>query len=190
MCPGTRSTRGSRRAASSSTIRRTRTTGSTAARRTAGCASPSAGTTLVDTTDTMIVFETALEPRLYVDPSVVRTDLLRRSETQQLLQLQGLRDVLVGGGRRHRRRRRRRGATTDPLPETLPIKGYFSFDAARAEVLAEVAGIGQGARLRLRSVTPVTVGAGDLVPYGCVTVGSAGYGCVRFPCSATLPAVC
>jgi len=34
-----------------------------------------AGATLVDTADTVIVFETALEPRLYVDPSVVRTDL-------------------------------------------------------------------------------------------------------------------
>ena len=40
-----------------------------------------AGTTLVDTDDTVIVFETALEPRLYVDPALVRTDLLRRSET-------------------------------------------------------------------------------------------------------------
>jgi uncharacterized protein (DUF427 family) len=26
----------------------------------------------------------------------------------------------------------------DPLPECLPIKGYLSFDAARAEVLAEL----------------------------------------------------
>ena len=39
-----------------------------------------AGATLVDTVDTVIVFETALEPRLYVDPSVVRTDMLRRTE--------------------------------------------------------------------------------------------------------------
>ena len=30
------------------------------------------GTTLVDTDDTVIVFETALEPRHYVDPSLVR----------------------------------------------------------------------------------------------------------------------
>jgi hypothetical protein len=28
----------------------------------------------------VIVFETALEPRLYVDPSVVRTDMLRRTD--------------------------------------------------------------------------------------------------------------
>ena len=40
-----------------------------------------AGTNLVDTVDTVVVFETALEPRLYVDPSLVRTDLLRRSDT-------------------------------------------------------------------------------------------------------------
>ena len=29
----------------------------------------------------------------------------------------------------------------DPLPETLPIKGYFSFDAARADVVAELPGV-------------------------------------------------
>ena len=26
----------------------------------------------------------------------------------------------------------------DPLPETLPIKGFFSFDATRADVVAEL----------------------------------------------------
>jgi uncharacterized protein (DUF427 family) len=41
-----------------------------------------AGTTLVDTADTVIVFETALQPRLYVHPALVRTDLLRRTETR------------------------------------------------------------------------------------------------------------
>ena len=105
-CRGMRWTRGSRRAASSSTTRRTRTTGSTAARRTARLRVVVAGTTLVDTADTMIVFETALAPVLYVDPSQVRTDLLRRSDDEQLLQLQGLRHVLVGGHRRLRRRGR------------------------------------------------------------------------------------
>ena len=29
----------------------------------------------------------------------------------------------------------------DPFPETLPIKGYLSFDAARAEVTAELPGV-------------------------------------------------
>ena len=36
-----------------------------------------------------------------------------------------------------------RGATTDPPPECLPIKGYLSFDAARADVLAELPASGQ-----------------------------------------------
>src|SRR5690606_15536785 len=40
-----------------------------------------AGVPLVDTDDTVIVFETALEPRLYVAPEFVRTDLLRASAT-------------------------------------------------------------------------------------------------------------
>ena len=36
-----------------------------------------AGTVLVDTTDTMVVYETALDPRLYVDPALVRVELTR-----------------------------------------------------------------------------------------------------------------
>jgi uncharacterized protein (DUF427 family) len=48
-----------------------------------------AGATLVDTVDTVIVFETALEPRLYVDPSVVRTDILRRTETSSYCNYKG-----------------------------------------------------------------------------------------------------
>ena len=95
-----------------------------------------AGATLVDTDDTVIVFETALEPRLYVDPAKVRTDLLRRSQTIELLQLQGFRDLLV-------RSWRVPGVDDvawsypDPPPESLPIKGFLSFDA-RVEVLAEL----------------------------------------------------
>ena len=76
---------------------------------------------------------------------------------QQLLQLQGLRDVLGGGG----------GGTVvddvawsyeDPPPECLPIKGYLSFDAARADVLAELPASGRAAGLRLRGVTRITDG--------------------------------
>ena len=40
-----------------------------------------AGTVVADTVDTVIVFETSLAPRLYVDRTHVRTDLLRRSGT-------------------------------------------------------------------------------------------------------------
>ena len=38
--------------------------------------------TLVDTTETLAVYETALEPRLYVDPRLVRMDVLALSATQ------------------------------------------------------------------------------------------------------------
>ena len=101
-----------------------------------------AGATLVDTVDTVIVFETALEPRLYVDPSAVRTEMLRRTETSSYCNYKGYATywaAVVGG-------------TVvddvawsydDPLPECLPIKGYLSFDAARADVLAELPASGQ-----------------------------------------------
>ncbi len=96
-----------------------------------------AGTTLADTTDTVIVFETALEPRLYVAPSLVRMDLLRRSETTSYCNYKGfatywtavIDDNVVGDVA---------WSYDDPLPETMPIKGYLSFDAARADVLAEL----------------------------------------------------
>ena len=91
----------------------------------------------MDTADTVIVFETALEPRLYVDPSLVRTDLLRRSDTTSYCNYKGdatywsavIGDTVVEDVA---------WSYEDPPPETLPIKGYLSFDAARADVLAEL----------------------------------------------------
>jgi uncharacterized protein (DUF427 family) len=96
-----------------------------------------AGTTLVDTTDTVVVFETALEPRLYVDPSSVPTAALRRSETTSYCNYKGyatywsavIGDTVVEDVA---------WSYEDPPPETLPIKGFFSFDAARTDVLAEL----------------------------------------------------
>jgi uncharacterized protein (DUF427 family) len=91
------------------------------------------GTTLVDTDDTVIVFETALEPRLYVDPAHVRTDLLRQSDTSSYCNYKGwatywstveIADVAW--------------SYLDPPPESLPIKGFLSFDAERAAVAAEL----------------------------------------------------
>ena len=95
------------------------------------------GTTLVDTVDTVIVFETSVEPRLYVDPAFVRTDLLRKTDTTTYCNYKGyatywsavLSDVMVEDVA---------WSYQDPLPETLPIKGFFSFDASRADVLAEL----------------------------------------------------
>jgi uncharacterized protein (DUF427 family) len=95
------------------------------------------GTVLVDTAETVIVFETSLAPRLYVDPARVRTDLLRRSETTTYCNYKGAAtywSAVVGG------------AVVDdvawsyenPPTETLPIAGFLSFDETRAEVLAEL----------------------------------------------------
>jgi uncharacterized protein (DUF427 family) len=94
-------------------------------------------TVLVDTDDTVIVFETALEPRLYVEPSLVRTNLLRRTETSSYCNYKGVAtywaavigDTVVEDVA---------FSYDDPPPETLPIKGYLSFDATRADVRAEL----------------------------------------------------
>jgi uncharacterized protein (DUF427 family) len=96
-----------------------------------------ADTVLLDTVDTIIVFETSLPPRLYVDPSQVRTDLLHRSETTSYCNYKGhatywtttigqvvYQDVAW--------------SYEDPLPETTPIRGLLSFDETRADVIAEL----------------------------------------------------
>ncbi|MCV7402666.1 DUF427 domain-containing protein [Mycobacterium fragae] len=95
------------------------------------------GSTLVDTDDTVIVFETALEPRLYVDPAYVRTDVLRQSDTSTYCNYKGtatywtaaIGDTVVEDVG---------WSYPDPPPESLPIKGFLSFDATRAEVFAEL----------------------------------------------------
>jgi uncharacterized protein (DUF427 family) len=95
------------------------------------------GTALVDTDDTVIVFETAVETRLYVDPAHVRTDLLRRSETTTYCNYKGFATywsaVLDG-----RVVDDIAWSYEDPPPETLPIKGFLSFDATRVDVVAEL----------------------------------------------------
>ncbi|OBK50269.1 DUF427 domain-containing protein [Mycobacterium kubicae] len=90
-------------------------------------------TDLVDTDDTVIVFETALAPVLYVDPKHVRTDLLRRSETSSYCNYKGIatywstvdtEDIAW--------------SYDDPLPESVAIKGFLSFDARRVQLFAEL----------------------------------------------------
>jgi uncharacterized protein (DUF427 family) len=96
-----------------------------------------AGTTLVDTDDTVIVFETALEPRLYVDPSHVRTDLLRQTDTSTYCNYKGVAtywSAVVGDAVFEDVA----WSYQDPPPESLPIKVFLSFDAARSDVLAEL----------------------------------------------------
>jgi uncharacterized protein (DUF427 family) len=98
------------------------------------------GMTLVDTADTTIVFETALDPVLYVDPSRVRTDVLQRSPTTSYCNYKGyatywsavVGETLVADVA---------WSYHDPMPETSPIKGFFGFDATRADVAAELPGV-------------------------------------------------
>lgn len=92
-----------------------------------------AGTTLVDTSDTVIVFETALAPKLYVDPVHVRTDLLRRTETTSYCNYKGFATYWSAGEVENIA-----WSYQDPLPESMPIKGFLSFDEARVDVLAEL----------------------------------------------------
>jgi uncharacterized protein (DUF427 family) len=106
-------------------------------------------TVLVDSADTMIVFETALAPRLYVDPAQVRTDLLRRTDTTSYCNYKGfatywsvvlhdpvlsdpvLGDTVVDDAA---------WSYEDPLPESSPIRGYLTFDETLTaiDVLAEL----------------------------------------------------
>lgn len=101
------------------------------------------GTVLVDTTDTVIVYETSLAPRLYVDPAAVRTDLLRRSETTSYCNYKGhatywsavigeqvFADVAW--------------SYADTLPESVAIKGFLSFDDSRTDILAQLPDGGNG----------------------------------------------
>jgi uncharacterized protein (DUF427 family) len=92
-----------------------------------------AGTTLVDTDDTVIVFETALEPRLYVDPTHVRTELLRQSNTSTYCNYKGWATYWSAADAEDVA-----WSYLDPPPESSPIKGFISFDTIRAEVLAEL----------------------------------------------------
>jgi uncharacterized protein (DUF427 family) len=93
--------------------------------------------TLVDCSRTLAVYETALEPRLYVDRSSVRMDLLRSSDTRTYCPYKGTATYWTA----------RIGRETvtdiawsyeDPLPESLPLRGFLSFDETRVTVLHDL----------------------------------------------------
>jgi uncharacterized protein (DUF427 family) len=94
-------------------------------------------TVLVDTDDTVVVFETALDPGLYVHPSHVRIDLLRQTDTSTYCNYKGFatywsalsNDAVIEDIA---------WSYEDPPPESLPIKGFLSFDATRVDVVAEL----------------------------------------------------
>jgi uncharacterized protein (DUF427 family) len=94
-------------------------------------------TTLVDTHDTLVVYETALEPKLYVDPRHVRTDALERSATVTYCPYKGTSTYWSY----------RVGDDTvadvawsyeDPLPESAPLRGFLSFDGSRVALLDDL----------------------------------------------------
>jgi len=96
-----------------------------------------AGETVVDTVETTIVYETSLEPRLYVDPALVRTELLRPTETTGYCNYKGyatywaavIGDTVIPDIA---------WSYADPLPETHPITGFLSFDPSRVEMFADL----------------------------------------------------
>jgi uncharacterized protein (DUF427 family) len=63
----------------------------------------------------------------------VRTDLLRRSETSSYCNYKGYATYWSAGPIDDVA-----WSYEDPPPESLPIKGFFSFDNARADVVAEL----------------------------------------------------
>lgn len=92
-----------------------------------------AGITLVDTDETVVVYETALDPRLYVDPMHVRMDLLEMSQTHTYCPYKGTASYWTA----------RIGDSVlediawsyeDPLPESVPLAGLLSFDDTRVSL--------------------------------------------------------
>jgi uncharacterized protein (DUF427 family) len=88
------------------------------------------GLVLVDTDDTLVVYETALDPRLYVHPRRVRMDVLRRSNTTTYCPYKGTASYWTA----------RIGdevvddiawSYEDPLPESAPLGQFLSFDDSR-----------------------------------------------------------
>jgi uncharacterized protein (DUF427 family) len=88
------------------------------------------GLTLVDTAETLAVYETALDPRLYVHPRHVRMDLLERSSTTTYCPYKGTAGYWtahIGDETIHDVA----WSYEDPLPESSPLAGFLSFDDAR-----------------------------------------------------------
>jgi uncharacterized protein (DUF427 family) len=95
-----------------------------------------AGTTLVDTTETMVVYETALDPRLYVDRRAVRAELTR-SQLETYCPYKGTAtywNVVVNGEVLPDVA----WSYEDALPESLPLQRLLSFDDQRVSVLHDL----------------------------------------------------
>ena len=96
-----------------------------------------AGAELVNTDHTVIVFETGLEPRLYAAKAMIRTEYLRRSATSTYCNYKGHAtywSAVVGGVVFDDVA----WSYEDPLPESVLIEGYLSFDPERVDMIADI----------------------------------------------------
>lgn len=96
------------------------------------------GTTLVDTDETMLVYETALEPRIYVDPRHVRVELTR-SQLQTYCPYKGTAtywNAMVDG----KVLENVAWSYEDALPESVPLQHLVSFDDQQVSVLHDPIG--------------------------------------------------
>jgi uncharacterized protein (DUF427 family) len=92
---------------------------------------------LVDTTATLGVYETALEPRLYASRQDVRMDLLVASPTTTYCPYKGTASywtAVVDGVAVEDVA----WSYEDPLPESLPLRGMLAFDGDRASVVQDL----------------------------------------------------
>ena len=90
-----------------------------------------AGVTVVDTSETVAVYETALEPRLYVDPRHVRIDLVR-SASQTYCPYKGT--ATYWSARVGKSVHDVAWSYEEPLPESQPLRHLLSFDESRVIV--------------------------------------------------------
>jgi uncharacterized protein (DUF427 family) len=96
-----------------------------------------AGTVLVNTTETMGVYETALEPRLYVPREHVRMDLFVASSSTTYCPYKGTAwywSAVVG----EEIVEDVAWSYEDPLPESLPLRSMLSFDGARVALFQDL----------------------------------------------------
>ena len=93
-------------------------------------------TVLVDAPATIALYETALEPKLYVDKAVVRTGLLVPSTTTTLCPSKGTATwwSAVVDGTTHADVA---WSYEDPLPESLPVAGLLSFETAHPSLTVD-----------------------------------------------------
>ncbi|MGH8995163.1 MAG: DUF427 domain-containing protein [Acidimicrobiales bacterium] len=100
-----------------------------------------AGIVLVDTDETVVVYETALDPRLYVDRKHVRMDLLEMTQTHTYCPYKGTASYWTA----------RIGDSVledvawsyeEPLPESAPLAGLLSFYEARVSLEHDLPPVG------------------------------------------------